>query len=95
MIICEECGEVFREEELVIKDDYDVGYRAAYCPFCHEQIRRTEARECERCGEYIQPDERFCPECKEEIKEIQKNLEEDMGVDEETLGELIADYYGW
>lgn len=55
MYICNNCGAVFSEPDTYEEHHpYGMGYAAekwAVCPFC-EETDYSEAKQCERCGEF-------------------------------------------
>ncbi len=81
MVICEDCGSVIHEEDLVTTKSYVSDYMGG----CHENITGcacggsvTEAEQCETCGEYFREDELHdgvCDECLKEEATVANALE--------------------
>lgn len=81
MLICRDCGNIFFEEdhETVCENRGEFWGAPAYqgyivCPAC-ESEDITEAKQCDLCGEYFDPDEayyadiyRVCPVCKDKVE---------------------------
>ena len=84
MYICEDCGKIFDEEEVVVIHDdpspAGVSLPSGYytyrcCPYCDSEDI-SEATECEVCGKMMSVnsgEENICDEC---IDDISKELEE-------------------
>lgn len=66
---CNDCGSVF--DEPYEYHEYDVGYAADWCPYCHSDDI-VELNECKLCGEetpvHLLTYEGYCPECIEKTK---------------------------
>lgn len=81
MVICEECGAVMKEDELVSQkswlSDYRGGTYEEYdtCP-CGGDVK--EAVECKACGEYFDKEEMhggYCEGCLKELMTVENAIE--------------------
>ena len=64
MLICECCGSVFDETEMVIRHSFEYG-QTQHCPICDSEEIES-AIQCNYCGEWIverESNEGFCEEC--------------------------------
>ena len=52
MYKCEDCGSIF--DEPYEYHEYDVGYHADWCPYCHSDDI-VEVKECKLCGNLSSP----------------------------------------
>jgi len=97
---CEECGEFFREDEAgskvldVDRSGWPYGPTVMCCPVCGNESL-ADADECEICGEPIPEGERFCSDCKSNLKHAaEKAISEitDTGADREDAIYWLCGY---
>lgn len=95
MYYCKECKSTFYERDAAMGETVWRGIPSIACPCCHSE-EVVEAGRCDLCGDYIDPEERFCESCAEDLKISWQNMvnreAKDRGLRYEEMEEVFLDY---
>jgi len=91
MYYCENCNEFYEDIEVPEWMEKDNGYIHRDCPGCGDDESLVPAKRC-ACGNWMKPDDPFCPECTNGIAELLDETMAKMGYSKDDFIELVDDY---
>ena len=96
MIYCNDCGEIFDERDASyrkaeLEDSVEAWQSIMICPCCGSE-ELEEAGTCERCGEPIPPEDRYCECCEGDLYGIVDKAVCEVGGEYIKAKDILMDY---